>query len=92
MVDCMPPLASWAPVPVTRFARIAGHHLRAHGRAEQFNQAQLVLWLKREGLFEPIETQLQAVGSRSLVQELPHMYVSNHLAKALLAVRPWHGQ
>ena len=54
---------------------------------EQFNQAQLVLWLKREGLFDPIEGELKAAG-RSLAQELPHMYVSNHLAKALLKVRP----
>ena len=54
---------------------------------EQFNQAQLVLWLKRENLFDPIEAELKAAG-RSLAQELPHMYVSNHLAKALLTVRP----
>ena len=54
---------------------------------EQFNQAQLVLWLKREGLFDPLEAALKAAG-RSLAQELPHMYVSNHLAKALLKVRP----
>lgn len=54
---------------------------------EQFNQAQLVLWLKREDLFDPIEAELKAAG-RSLAQELPHMYVSNHLAKALLKVRP----
>lgn len=66
---------------------LLGIIFKSKGLPEQFNQAQLVLWLKREGLFEPIEAQLQAVG-RSLAQELPHMYVSNHLAKALLAVRP----
>ena len=54
---------------------------------EQFNQAQLVLWLKRETLFDSIEAELKAAG-RSLAQELPHMYVSNHLAKTLLTVRP----
>ena len=66
---------------------LLGIIFKSKGLPEQFNQAQLVLWLKREDLFEPIEAQLKAVG-RSLAQELPHMYVSNHLARALLAVRP----
>ena len=38
-------------------------------------------------MLESIESELKGAG-RSLAQELPHMYVSNHLAKALLAVRP----
>ncbi len=54
---------------------------------EQYNQAQLVLWLQHEGLLSAVETELQQAG-RSLAQELPHMYVSNHLAKALLKARP----
>src|SRR3546814_740618 len=54
---------------------------------EQFNQAQLVMWLKREGILDTVETELQAAG-RSLARELPHMYVSSHLAKALLKARP----
>ena len=66
---------------------LLGIIFKSKGLPEQFNQAQLVLWLKREGLLEPIEAALKAAG-RSLAQELPHMYVSNHLAKALLAVRP----
>jgi hypothetical protein len=54
---------------------------------ESYNQAQFVMWLKREGLTDAVEAALQAAG-RSLLQELPHMYVSNHLAKALLQLRP----
>ncbi|SDT86919.1 hypothetical protein SAMN05216296_0065 [Pseudomonas pohangensis] len=54
---------------------------------EQYNQAQFVLWLKNEGLLPAIETELKTAG-RSLAQELPHMYVSSHLAKALLKARP----
>ena len=54
---------------------------------EQYNQAQFVLWLRREGLAASVDAALKAAG-RSLVQELPHMYVSSHLAGALLNVRP----
>lgn len=54
---------------------------------EQYNQAQLVLWMKREGILAAVEAELTAAG-RSLAQELPHMYVSSHLAKALLKARP----
>ena len=54
---------------------------------EQYNQAQLVLWLQREGLLPVVEAELAAAG-RSLAQELPHMYVSSHLTKALLKARP----
>lgn len=66
---------------------LLGIIFKSKGLPEQFNQAQLVLWLKHEGLFEPLVSALKAAG-RTLAQELPHMYVSNHLAKALLAVRP----
>ncbi len=66
---------------------LLGIIFKSKGLPEQFNQAQLVLWLKHEGLFEPLVSVLNAAG-RTLAQELPHMYVSNHLAKALLAVRP----
>lgn len=54
---------------------------------EQYNQAQLVLWMTREGLLPTVEAELKSAG-RSLAQELPHMYVSGHLAKALLKARP----
>ena len=41
----------------------------------------------REGILPTVEAELQAAG-RSLAQELPHMYVSGPLAKALLKARP----
>ena len=60
---------------------------KSKGLPEQYNQAQLVLWLRQEGLLAGVDEVLKA-GGRSLVQELPHMYVSGHLARALLMVRP----
>jgi len=60
---------------------------KSKGLPEQYNQAQFVLWMTREGLLVQVEAELQAAG-RSLAQELPHMYVSSHLAKALLKGRP----
>ena len=54
---------------------------------EQYNQAQFVLWMQRETILASVEAELQAAG-RSLTQELSHMYVSSHLTKALLKVRP----
>jgi len=66
---------------------LLGIIFKSKGLPAQYNQADLVLWLKREGLLDAIEAPLKLAG-RSLAQELPHMYVSNHLARALLAVRP----
>ena len=66
---------------------LLGIVFKSKGLPEQYNQAQLVLWMSSEGILSTVEAELQAVG-RSLAQELPHMYVSNHLAKALLKARP----
>lgn len=66
---------------------LLGIVFKSIGLPEQYNQAQLVLWLKREGIVDALEAELQRQG-RSLIQELPHMYVSSHLAKALLKIRP----
>jgi hypothetical protein len=66
---------------------LLGIVFKSKGLPEQYNQAQLVLWMKREGILNSVETELKAAG-RSLAQELPHMYVSGHLAKALLKARP----
>lgn len=54
---------------------------------EQFPQAQFVMWLKREGLLEKVVKDIEAAG-RSLTQELPHLYVSPYIAKALIKVYP----
>lgn len=66
---------------------LLGMVFKSKGLPEQYNQAQLVLWMKREGILPAVEAELKAAG-RSLAQELPHMYVSSHLAKALLKARP----
>ena len=66
---------------------LLGIVFKSKGLPEQYNQAQLVMWMKREGILDAVETELRPVG-RSLAQELPHMYVSGNLAKALLKVRP----
>ena len=66
---------------------LLGIVFKSKGLPEQYNQAQFVLWLTREALLAPLEAELQAA-NRSLAQELSHMYVSSHLAKALLKVRP----
>ncbi|WP_407278229.1 BREX system P-loop protein BrxC [Aromatoleum evansii] len=54
---------------------------------EQFAQARFVMWLHHEKLFDAVQAGLQAAG-RSLAQELPHLYVSTHLSKALLQANP----
>ena len=66
---------------------LLGIVFKSKGLPEQYNQTQLVLWMGREGILPTVEAELKAAG-RSLAQELPHMYVSSHLAKALLKARP----
>lgn len=62
---------------------LLGIVFKSKGLPEQFAQARFVMWLEHEGLFENVQANLQAAG-RSLAQELPHLYVSTHLSKALL--------
>jgi len=66
---------------------LLGIVFKSKGLPEQHNQARLVLWLESEGLLDKLKLELSAAG-RSLEQELPHMYVSSPLAKALLKLRP----
>jgi hypothetical protein len=66
---------------------LLGIVFKSKGLPEQYNQAQFVRWLKREGLLAQVEAELQSA-NRSLAQELSHMYVSSHLATALLKARP----
>jgi len=66
---------------------LLGILFKSKGLPEAYNQAQFVLWLQQEGILDTVKTSLQTAG-RTLGQELPHMYVSGHLAKALLAARP----
>lgn len=66
---------------------LLGIVLKSRRLPEQYAQAQFVMWLRREGLLATVEAELQVAG-RNLVQELPHLYVSPHLAKALLQAYP----
>jgi len=66
---------------------LLGIVFKSKGLPEQYNQAQFVLWMNQEGILPTVELELRSAG-RSLAQELPHMYVSSHLAKALLKARP----
>lgn len=66
---------------------LLGIIFKSKGLPEQYNQAQFVLWMRHEGILPAVEAELTATG-RSLAQELPHMYVSAPLLKALLKVRP----
>lgn len=62
---------------------LLGIVFKSKGLPEQLAQARFVMWLKHEDLFEAVQSNLEAAG-RSLTHELPHLYVSNHLSKALL--------
>lgn len=66
---------------------LLGIIFKSKGLPEQYNQAQFVMWMQQEGIFAAVQSELQAAG-RTLTQELPHMYVSAPLAKALLKARP----
>ncbi len=66
---------------------LLGIVFKSKGLPEQYNQAQFVMWMKRENILSGVEAELKSA-NRSLAQELPHMYVSSHLAKALLTIRP----
>ena len=66
---------------------LLGIVFKSKGLPEQYNQAQCVLWLKREGLLEAVEGELQQAGC-TLGRELMDMYVSSDLARSLLKARP----
>jgi len=66
---------------------LLGIVFKSKGLPEQYNQAQFVLWMDREGILDQVKSALSAAG-RTLAQELPHMYVSGHIGKALLQARP----
>jgi len=66
---------------------LLGIVFKSAGLPEKYNQARLVLWLKREGIFETIEQSLEKNGT-SLEQELPDLFVSDDLHAALLTAKP----
>jgi len=66
---------------------LLGVVFKSVGLPEQYAQAQFVMWLKREGLLNKVVAEIEAAG-RTLAQELPHLYVSPFIAKALLKAYP----
>ncbi len=60
---------------------------KSRGLPESFPQAQLVMYLRQEGIESAVRQSLTDIGS-SLEKELPKMYVSNRLAKAVLSAKP----
>lgn len=64
---------------------------RAAGLPGDYPAARFVLWLKEEGRYDAVESALKATdgdGDRNIASELPNLYVSTRLAKALFAGMP----
>ncbi|WP_250514397.1 BREX system P-loop protein BrxC [Caballeronia sp. INDeC2] len=66
---------------------LLGVVFKSKGLPAQYNQAQLYMWLMREGILEAVRADLEAEG-RSLEKTLAEMYVSMPLAQSLLKHRP----
>lgn len=66
---------------------LLGVVFKSAGLPEQIHRARFVMWLKDAGLYDPLVVELKAAGE-TLEAELPHLYVSPILAKALLKVYP----
>ncbi|NCA89504.1 MAG: BREX system P-loop protein BrxC [Gammaproteobacteria bacterium] len=66
---------------------LLGIVFKSAGLPEKYNQARLVLWLRREGLLQTIARALEEKGT-SLERELPDLFVSDDLHAALLAAKP----
>ncbi|MBA2114071.1 BREX system P-loop protein BrxC [Bremerella alba] len=60
---------------------------RSVGLPEHFASANFVMWLRHEGLEEAVREQVKNAG-RDFDLELANLYVSDVMAKAILAVRP----
>lgn len=66
---------------------LLGIIFKSKGLPAKYNQAQLYMWLRREGILEAVRADLEAEG-RSLEKTLAEMYVSMALAQSLLKHRP----
>src|SRR5690606_6385902 len=61
--------------------------LRGVGLPDQYPQAQFCLWLHDQGWFEQVKSAVEAAG-KQWSSELNNLYVSGHMAKALMACDP----
>jgi hypothetical protein len=66
---------------------LLGIILKSVGLPEQFARASFVLWLRGEGIEEHVRQHVQKAGG-DFDRELANLYVSDRIARALLAVRP----
>ncbi|HZU37539.1 MAG TPA: BREX system P-loop protein BrxC, partial [Gemmataceae bacterium] len=57
------------------------------GLPPQYSRASFVLWLREEGLEDAVRHHVQAAGA-DFERELTNLYVSDAIAKAILAARP----
>jgi hypothetical protein len=60
---------------------------RSVGLSEKYPVARFEMWLKRQGIYEQIKNFIEDAG-KSFDKELLEMYVSPHIAKALLSADP----
>src|SRR5262245_4172221 len=61
--------------------------LRGVGLPDQYPQAQFCLWLHDQGWFDKVKGAVQAAG-KQWASELNNLWVSSHIARALLACDP----
>jgi hypothetical protein len=73
-------------VPNVRLA-LLGIIFRSAGLPELYAQAQIVLWMKREEIYDAVCKHLADAG-RTIEAELIRPYVSKHLAEAILDAMP----
>lgn len=66
---------------------LLGIVFRSAGLPELYAQAQIVVWMKREGIYDAVCEHLASAG-RMLEAELIRPYVSKHLAEAILHAIP----
>lgn len=66
---------------------LLGIVFRSAGLPELYAQAQIVVWMKREGIYDAVCEHLASAG-RKLEAELIRPYVSKHLAEAILHAIP----
>jgi hypothetical protein len=61
--------------------------LRGVGLPDQYPQAQFCLWLHEQGWFEKVKGAVEEAG-KQWTSELNNLYVSSHIARALIACDP----
>ena len=66
---------------------LLGIVFKSAGLPEQYHLGRFVLWLKSEGHYEQVKAAVESAGKEWL-SELNHLFMSPHIAKALLKAQP----